>query len=70
MTSFICFELLLFIVLVLYYKKNKGTNDHVDFLSFGYTVILRGIAILMVYLQHTMGALGTRLFTPLGGGGG
>lgn len=30
---------------------------------------MRGIAILMVYLQHTMGGLGSRLFTPLGGGG-
>lgn len=33
------------------------------------TTLMRGIAIIMVYLQHTMGALGTNIFTPLGGGG-
>lgn len=65
--NFICFELLLLTVLVLYYRNNKSTNY--NFLSFEYTTILRGVAILMVYLQHTMGALGSRFFTPLGGGG-
>ena len=71
MTYYILFELLIILTFTIggsiIWQKDKEITT--DFLSFNYTTILRGVAILMVYLQHTMGALGTRAFTPLGGGG-
>lgn len=44
------------------YKQN-------NFLSFEITNILRGIAIILVMLQHIAGGMGTNLLTPLGGTG-
>lgn len=38
-----------------------------SFLSFSHTNTLRGIAILLVIMQHVGGELGTRLLTPCGG---
>lgn len=41
-----------------------------SFMSIDYTTMLRAVAILMVMLQHLSGfVLGSRFFTPLGGGG-
>ena len=44
------------------YKQN-------NLLSFEITNILRGIAIMLVMLQHIGGGMGTNLLTPLGGTG-
>ena len=40
-----------------------------EFMSLDYTLAMRGVAILMVMLQHLSGfVLGSRVFTPFGGG--
>lgn len=70
MNRSVLFELVFIVLLATLYSvviKKKKANY--EFCSLDYTNALRGIAILMVYLQHTMGALGSRFFTPLGGGG-
>ncbi len=68
MSHLICFELILLVTLAaVFYRSRRAGNRQTGLMSFEYTTVLRGIAILMVYLQHTMGALGTRVFTPLGG---
>lgn len=39
-----------------------------EFMSLDYTLAMRGVAILMVMLQHLSGfVLGSRVFTPFGG---
>lgn len=41
-----------------------------EFMSLNYTQVMRGVAILMVMLQHLSGfVFGSRVFTPFGGGG-
>lgn len=70
MNKQVLFEILLIVfVIIIYTLIKKGAKRNKKLLSIDYTTVLRGIAILMVYLQHTMGGLGSRLFTPLGGGG-
>ena len=40
----------------------------VEFMSLDYTLVMRGVAILMVMLQHLSGfVFGSRVFTPFGG---
>ncbi len=40
-----------------------------EFMSLDYTTVMRGVAILMVMLQHLSGfVFGSRVFTPFGGG--
>lgn len=63
----ILFELILFSLLFLGGSYSKIHSEK-GRLSMQQTTLMRGIAIIMVYLQHTMGALGTNIFTPLGGG--
>lgn len=68
MNRFILFEIVFIVLLAtLYSVIIKPQNRNHEFCSLDYTNALRGIAILMVYLQHTMGALGSCFFTPLGG---
>lgn len=39
-----------------------------EFMSLDYTLAMRGVAILMVMLQHLSGfVFGSRVFTPFGG---
>lgn len=39
-----------------------------EFMSLDYTTVMRGVAILMVMLQHLSGfVFGSRVFTPFGG---
>lgn len=50
-------------------EKNLEARK-VEFMSLDYTLAMRGVAILMVMLQHLSGfVLGSRVFTPFGGGG-
>jgi peptidoglycan/LPS O-acetylase OafA/YrhL len=72
MNYYIIFEIiiLLFLIIIFRQKNNsKNETDPLRFMSFSNTERIRGIAILMVILQHTGGDFGTRIFTPLGGGG-
>lgn len=70
MNNWVLFEILVIAFMIVTYSLIKKQSENAEkLLSVGYTTVLRGIAILMVYLQHTMGGLGSRFFTPLGGGG-
>lgn len=63
--SFLCFILFFSI----YVRKNVRHTD-IRLMSMDYTQVLRGVAILMVMLQHLSGfVLGSRIFTPFGGAG-
>lgn len=63
--SFLCFILFFSI----YVRKNVRHTD-IRLMSKDYTQVLRGVAILMVMLQHLSGfVLGSRIFTPFGGAG-
>ncbi|MFI3327051.1 MAG: hypothetical protein R3Y35_12910 [Clostridia bacterium] len=46
---------------------SKTNNKNSEFMSFAHADIYRGIATLIIILQHVSGLYGTRLFTPLGG---
>lgn len=58
-------EILVFIAMVVVYQPHKNISKY-KFCDFAHTDTLRGIAILMIILMHSSGALGTRVFTPLG----
>lgn len=63
--SFLCFVLFF----TPFVRKNVWQTD-VGFMSMDYTQVLRGVAILMVMLQHLSGfVFGSRIFTPFGGAG-
>lgn len=48
-------------------EKNLKVRK-VEFMSLDYTLVMRGVAILMVMLQHLSGfVFGSRVFTPFGG---
>lgn len=60
----------LFVILFISFitlKMNKQYDGNL--LSVNISNILRGIAILLVILQHISGHLGTNIFTPMGGTG-
>lgn len=62
---------LLFFILCIGGSSLKSIPDTVGqekvFFSFSHTNMLRGIAILLILLQHSAGEWGTRIFTPCGG---
>ena len=61
--------ILLFAPLFIKFRIAEKENVCTNFMSMEYTTVLRGVAILMVMLQHLSGfVLGSRLFTPFGGG--
>jgi peptidoglycan/LPS O-acetylase OafA/YrhL len=60
-------DLLIVIILLFAFGKRKETSD--GLLSFNNTMVMRGIAILMVVIHHMSLWFGTNIFTPLGGGG-
>lgn len=62
--------ILLFAPLFIKFRIAEKENVCTNFMSMEYTTVLRGVAILMVMLQHLSGfVLGSRLFTPFGGAG-
>lgn len=67
MTYSIIFLFVILIISLFPFKKEQQTDE--KFLSFPITNLLRGIAILLVILQHISGYLGTNIFTPGGGTG-
>lgn len=68
MNTGVLFELSLVILVTIFGCFNSKRDSKYVMFSKEYTTVLRGIAMLMVVLQHTMGGLETRFFTPLGGG--
>ena len=69
MNSLVLFELTLIMLALLGGRRLKYKEVQNDFLSKDCTIVLRGMAIILVMLQHTMGSLDSRIFTPFGGGG-
>lgn len=67
MISFAVAIVLLLIVIILFdfYKRRNITS--LDFMSKDFTLIIKGIAIIMVILSHVSNLLGYRYLAPFGG---
>lgn len=66
MIDSIIFLLIILLVSLFPFKKKQHTDER--FLSYPISNLLRGIAILLVVLQHVSGQLETNIFTPGGTG--
>lgn len=63
-------SIIIIIMISLFFISPTNEKEKINkILSFNTSTILRGIAILLVILQHLGGSFGTNLLTPLGGTG-
>ena len=61
-------SIIIIIMISLFFISPTNEKEKINkILSFNTSTILRGIAILLVILQHLGGSFGTNLLTPLGG---
>jgi len=56
--------ILFFLFFILF---NGKPEKKITFMSIEYTSFLRGLAIILIILSHSVGHTGVRIFTPLGG---
>ena len=67
--SFLLVSILLITVAIFIRSSNKDIIKGKEIFNIELTNAYRGVAILMVIIQHCSGKLGTNVFTPLGGMG-
>lgn len=69
MISFVFAIVLLLIVIILFDFYKRRNIISLDFMSKDFTLIIKGIAIIMVILSHVSNLLGYRYLAPFGGAG-